>query len=397
MHTKASLSFLFLLAAGSIAKPCPKPGSSGADTTVPSNNNGTSPIPKIGTLAQKPTKYCGAHRPKSNNGTQTGTFGGLKSFQQTGGTGSDIASAGNQSTPTTTSAASVATTSSAGSSPDAMIGTSTSTSADAASTTSTSSSTSSSTNGTSSAPQRGGGKCPAGFLNVVFNVNAGSLPGWSNNAIWNSLSSNGISNWIGFSLGQGYEDPSYANMTPDLAAAQIPICMNPDKVGTCVDSLTSDHPPEYMEIFNEMDYSWEGKTPTADPQTAANAAPPIFAATTPTKLISPALAYTGSSWLPQFAQSCNGCMDKVAIVAGHIYQKDPQNVMNILEQFHNQWPDKKVWLTELAPASSVEDGCTFGDAEMINYMQTLIPKIVATGYVDKIFWNNGAWVSSFPF
>ena len=91
-------------------------------------------------------------------------------------------------------------------------------------------------------------------------------------------------------------------------------------------------------------------------------------------------------------------MDKMDIVAGHIYQKDPANVMNIINQFHEQWPDKKIWLTELAPASSKSDGCTFGDAEMVGWMQELLPKIVALGYVEKVFWNNGAWVSlAFPF
>ena len=459
MHLFLSLIFVLFLAAGSIAKPYPRPGSSGiragTGTSAPHRTRSNTG----GLLGKKPTRYCGAHRPKAAAGVNTGGNGGQPSVVNITSSDSSLGSAGDNSGFTsssitssasiTTSFTSQATTPAAGTGVGSGAGAgsgnaiessttgagsgsgsgtdttgsdttdsdttgSDTTGSDTTGSGNTSSNTASSattlagtpgptTTGsdpsgpnnstiTSSAPQQGGGSCPAGFLNVVFNTNAGSLPGWANNAIWTSLAGAGISNWIGFSLGNGYNEPAYAGMTPQLDTAQIPICMNPDKVGTCVQSLTSDHPPEYMEIFNEMDYSWEGMTPTADPQTAANTVPPIFAANTPTKLISPALAYTGSSWLPQFGAACNGCMEKIDIVAGHIYNKDPAQVMNIINQFHNQWPDKKIWLTELAPASSKSDGCTFGDAEMINWMQTLLPQILKLGYVEKVFWNNGAWV-----
>ena len=404
MHSFRSLIFILVLAAGSIvAKPCPKPGSSsgaGAGTSAPVGTTD-------GLLGKKPTRYCGAHRPKpAGVGNGSGT-GGLPSTLNT--TTSGLLSNGTSDTQATTPAVGAGVGSGSGTGSGSATGNSTvgagSSSGSGTDTTgsgstgstnpATTPNNSTSTSTTSSAPQHAGGSCPAGFLNVVFNTNAGSLPGWSNNAIWNSLSSAGVSNWIGFSLGNGYNEPAYAGMTPQLDAAQIPICMNPGKVGTCVQSLTGSHPPEYMEIFNEMDYSWEGMTPTCDPQTAANAVPPLFSANTPTKLISPALAYTGSSWLPQFGAACNGCMDKVDIVAGHIYNKDPAQVMNIINQFHNQWPNKKIWLTELAPASSKTDGCTFGDAEMINWMKTLLPQIIALGFVEKVFWNDGAWVRDY--
>ena len=407
MHLFQLLAVITFLAAGSAtAKPCPKKSQPG--TTTPSNATSSLPDP----AGTRPLRYCGTTRPKGTTGGNAngaGVGAGANSTTEAGsgtkinagGTGSEGGS-GQAKPPAPVGP--VSGINGAGSSgplltPDdgsgSGLGAAGGSNNNNAST-SSSDSTISSSSPTSSSPQRGNpSKCPAGFLNVVFNVNAGSLPGWSNNAIWESLSSAGVSNWIGFSLGQGYEDPAYGNMTPDLAATQIPICMNPntDTVDRCMQSLTGDHPPEWMEIFNEMDYSWKGTTVTSDPQTAAKAALPIFSAKTTTKLIPPAMAYTGSSWLPQFGDACDGCMDKVKVVAGHIYQQDPQNVLNILNQFHEQWPDKDVWLTELAPASTPGDGCKMGDTEIIQYMQDLFPKIVALGYVTKIFWNNGAWVS----
>lgn len=40
----------------------------------------------------------------------------------------------------------------------------------------------------------GAGSCPPGFMNTVFNTNAGKNGGWPETT-WNSLSSNGINDW----------------------------------------------------------------------------------------------------------------------------------------------------------------------------------------------------------
>lgn len=44
------------------------------------------------------------------------------------------------------------------------------------------------------APASGGGSCPAGFINTVFNTNAGKNGGWPGTT-WSSMSSNGVGNW----------------------------------------------------------------------------------------------------------------------------------------------------------------------------------------------------------
>ena len=44
------------------------------------------------------------------------------------------------------------------------------------------------------APAAGGGSCPQGFINTVFNTGAGKLGGWPSTT-WSSLSGNGVNQW----------------------------------------------------------------------------------------------------------------------------------------------------------------------------------------------------------
>jgi len=76
-----------------------------------------------------------------------------------------------------------------------------------------------------------------------------------------------------------------------------------------------------------------------------------------------------------------------------VYSVDPQGAIDQVKGLHNTWPDKKIWVTELAPASGAEQGCTYDQAGMIKWMQTVVPQLAALGYVDKIFWNHGEYVS----
>ena len=150
-----------------------------------------------------------------------------------------------------------------------------------------------------------------------------------------------------------------------MQAAQIPICMDPSKISDCINLLNSDNPPAYMEIFNEPDYSYQGYTPLTSPEDAAASIQTLLPAVKKTRLISPAPAYTNSDYLTRFAAACNGCMDHIDIIAGHIYDHDPAGAMEKITTLHDTWPDKKLWLTELSPASSSGQGCTFDEAGMI--------------------------------
>lgn len=171
--------------------------------------------------------------------------------------------------------------------------------------------------------------------------------------------------------------------------------MDPTKVNATLSLITGPSPPAYVELFNEPDFSYMGYTPLTDPVSAANALAPIFSATTTTQFLSPAVAYTNSDWLSTFAAHCNNCMDKIPIISAHIYAADPAAAINQVTTLHATWPSKRIWITELAPASSNGQGCTLDDNGVINWMQTVVPRLVALGYVDRIFWNTGEHVS-FP-
>lgn len=255
---------------------------------------------------------------------------------------------------------------------------------------------------TSNAPQLAVGKCPAGFLNVVFNTDAPKNSGWVNR-VWDSLSSNHVSNWIGFSLAPLSQNPHYntdagpARFSGPFDAAQIPICMDPSDIAAATTKVTSPSPPAYLELFNEPDFSYGGLTPLTPAQDAAKGLAPLINTQTSTQWISPGPAFTDSSYLTDFAKACNGCMDKIHIISAHVYSVNPQGAIDQIKGLHNTWPDKRIWVTELAPASGGGQGCTYDEAGMIKWMQTVVPQVAALSYVDKIFWNHGSYVSlSFP-
>ncbi|KAA6415321.1 MAG: hypothetical protein FRX48_00036 [Lasallia pustulata] len=262
------------------------------------------------------------------------------------------------------------------------------------STITTSSSTTTPSPGSTSVPPlqplpAGSPKCPPNFRNSVFNTVASQDSGWP--LRWSTISGMGVSNWIGFTQDSISNTPSYNNApcTPAIDSAQIKICMDPTKVSAALTLITGPSPPTYLELFNEPDFSYEGYTPLTDPVSAANALAPIFNATTTTQFLSPAVAYTNSDWLTTFAANCNNCMDKIPIISAHVYAPDPATALNQVATLHATWPSKRIWITELAPASSNSQGCTLDANGVINWMQTVVPYLAQSGYVDRIFWNTG--------
>ena len=162
--------------------------------------------------------------------------------------------------------------------------------------------------------------------------------------------------------------------------------MDPTEVSAAVQLLQS-NPPQYLTLFNEPDYSYGGLTPLTSATDAAKDLQPLFAASHPhTTYLSPALANANSDWLTTFRDSCNGCMSQIPIIAMHLYNQDTNAALALIKQLHGTWPDKRIWITELAPGTG---DCTLDTAGIIAWLNTLVPQIVALGYVDKIFWNCG--------
>ncbi len=259
------------------------------------------------------------------------------------------------------------------------------------------------------APVSGGGSCPEGFINAVFNTNAPKNGGWPGTT-WTSLSEHGVNNWsgynqprtrenlliillpaVGFSLGTLDTNDHYLHppVNPALNAAQIHVVMDGNDTDAAIELVQSANAPVYLELFNEPDFSFEGKTALIDAIPAAQNLSKLFSTPHPkTTFISPALMNAESDWLSTFKENCNGCFDQIPIIAQHLYNPDVDGAMTHIRALHGKWPDKKIWITELSPASA---DCKLDAAGIAVYMNTLLPQIIKLGYVEKIFWNSAEW------
>ena len=198
---------------------------------------------------------------------------------------------------------------------------------------------------------------------------------------------------VGFSLKTLDKQGTY-NLSPTQGSqlsgafnkAQIPIVMDHTYIKDASDMLAN-APPPYLELFNEPDFSFEGLTLTEDAAPSASDLKILFDTPHPnTKFISPALMDANSDWLGTFFQACNGCIDQIDVIAMHVYNPDPQGVMDQITKLYSTWK-KPIWITELSPATS---GCGLDQTTMASqYIDVLIPEILKLGYVEKIFWNSG--------
>ena len=199
---------------------------------------------------------------------------------------------------------------------------------------------------------------------------------------------------VGFSLDTLDKKSTYGDCptTPDLNAHQIHVVMDPTDTAEAVTMVQGASPPTYLELFNEPDFSFDGLTPLTDPVTAASNLQQLFSIPHPqTTYISPALMNANSDWLTQFNASCQNCFAQIPIIAMHVYNPSVAGVMAQITQLHGTWPEQKIWITELSPATS---GCTMDASSMATtFINQLIPQIIALGYVEKIFWNSGEWDS----
>lgn len=244
-------------------------------------------------------------------------------------------------------------------------------------------------------------KCPPHFRNVVFNSGGRTQQGYPQPR-WDTLRSHGISDWVGFlNLSMA---PIPSNEIPLIVKRNVPrILASPSYVDDAVKLLESDNPPAYLEMFNEPDFIWNGtdKKKKTPPIPAAKALKPILEGKWPnTTLVSPALAKSGNSsdWWHRFnsPEGCNGCLNttKIPIMAGHFYDLNPQRWLNRLARFAGLFPDKDIWVTEMAPATRLNKNCTLSHQEMKDWMTTVVKAMVTEtrfSNVKRMYWNAGEW------
>ncbi|KAL9001050.1 MAG: hypothetical protein Q9169_000534 [Polycauliona sp. 2 TL-2023] len=239
----------------------------------------------------------------------------------------------------------------------------------------------------------------SGFCGAVFNTGACHNSGWSK--VWDTLKSHGVDSAVAFTLQPISERESYNTIDPPGAcpapdgfeSARLPLVMDPTDTDKAVELLQAKPPPPFLGLFNEPDLSAGGYTPMTSPKDSVKHLSRIIdARTSGTKLLSPVPAYPVSpehQWLNEFDGNCTGCMDKIDIISAHIYHVKPEDAINQIKDIHDRW-QKPIWVTEISPTTRT-DNCKFDGDEMIQYMTTVVSGIKDLGYVEKIFWNTGAY------
>lgn len=246
-------------------------------------------------------------------------------------------------------------------------------------------------------------KCPPNFRNVVFNNGGQTQPGYPQPR-WSTLERFGVSDWVGFI--NSSLSPLPSNETPLIVEHNVPrILTDPSYVDDVVNLLESDSPPAYLEMFNEPDFPWPGSGKnTTPPTTAGKALRRILKGTWPnTTLVSPALASSGNvTWWHTFnsPEGCNGCLNttKITVMAGHFYDLDAHAWLDRVATFSGLFPDKEIWITEMAPSTRLDKNCKLSPQKMKNWMTTVVKAIVTEARfsnVKRIYWNAGEW-SPFP-
>jgi hypothetical protein len=159
----------------------------------------------------------------------------------------------------------------------------------------------------------------------------------------------------------------------------IPIATSNNAAGNRITHLLS---------FNEPDGSTSGGGTNTSPKSAAQAyikyLHPLRQPPYSLKLSLPATtgSPSGIEWLQQFNSSCyklnksTGC--EFDFVAAHWYGDFP-GLQNHITSLHTLWPEKKIWVTEMAiPAVSAD--------ETLAMMNASLPYLDGMGYVERYAW-----------
>ncbi|KAJ5289157.1 hypothetical protein N7478_002187 [Penicillium angulare] len=215
-------------------------------------------------------------------------------------------------------------------------------------------------------------KCSDGLVNVVFNTGHG---GYTEQR-WKQIHS--ASNWLTFDFGLGDK--------------QIPMLGNTNtSVQHAIDVVNGPNPPDFMLTFNEPDnkYGSSPRKAILHPEEAANLIAPLLKKRgNHTKFIAPVPAFDNLNWLPEFYGNCS-CQDDFSAYNVHIYNKTVEEAKIRINDFHQKWNDKPLWITEIAPGQYT-GACPnpIPWDHTTKSMQDIYAWGQETEWIHKIFWNS---------
>ncbi|RPD61757.1 glycoside hydrolase [Lentinus tigrinus ALCF2SS1-7] len=91
----------------------------------------------------------------------------------------------------------------------------------------------------------------------------------------------------------------------------------------------------------------------------------------------------GLQWLKDFMQFCNGCT--VDFIAMHEYTTSTSSFTASVEQYHNAFPGKPIWVTEWA-CEDFNGGTAVTEAEASSFMKTTQAFLDSASYVERYAW-----------
>ena len=107
---------------------------------------------------------------------------------------------------------------------------------------------------------------------------------------------------------------------------------------------------------------------------------------------SPAADWPTSSWIYEFLDSCKAEGKRVDFICVHMYANCDENVyLNTIKDVYNKYK-LPIWITEFAPADwSAQKPADnpYSAAQVLAFMQSILPKLEALDYVKRYSWFSG--------
>lgn len=172
---------------------------------------------------------------------------------------------------------------------------------------------------------------------------------------------------------------------------QLKMVVSGENIQAGLDLVSGPNAPQYLALLNEPDGGFYN-LPIYSPQEAVDLIRPFLDIQTTTQYLSPAPAYPDSDWLTQFFNICQ-CQDSFPVILAHVYDPSPEGAIATIQHVMNQFPGKPIWITEISPASSGDQGCTLDEGGMIDWMNQVIGWASQQAAIERIFWNCGEYVS----
>jgi hypothetical protein len=107
---------------------------------------------------------------------------------------------------------------------------------------------------------------------------------------------------------------------------------------------------------------------------------------------SPAADWPTSQWIYDFLDSCKVQGKRVDFICVHMYANcDTSVYLNTLKEVYNKYK-LPIWITEFAPAywsATKPSDNPYSAAQVLAFMQSILPKLEALDYVKRYSWFSG--------